>query len=58
MSIPNDPVILLGYINTQLRVNYQNLEDLCKSLSISKADLEMKLSSIGYAYNEKLNRFK
>lgn len=58
MNIPNDPVILLSYLNTQLRDNYENLEDLCKSLDISQADILKKLETIGYNYDEKTNRFK
>lgn len=57
-NIPNDPAILLSYINTQLRDNYKNLDDLCKSLDVSEADILNKLKSIGYSYDEKLNRFR
>lgn len=57
-NIPNDPAILLSYINTQLRDNYKNLDDLCKSLGVSEADILNKLKSIGYSYDEKLNRFR
>ncbi|MDD6345171.1 MAG: DUF4250 domain-containing protein [Oscillospiraceae bacterium] len=57
-NIPNDPAILLSYINTQLRDNYKNLDDLCKSLDVSEADIVNKLKSIGYSYDEKLNRFR
>lgn len=58
MNIPNDPVILLSYINTQLRDNYSSLEDLCKSLSIPRQELEEKLAKIGFSYSEKTNSFK
>ncbi len=58
MNIPNDPAILLSYINTQLRDNYKNLDDLCKSLDVSENDIISKLELIGYKYDEKLNRFK
>ena len=58
MNIPNDPAILLSYINTQLRDNYKNLDDLCKSLGVSENDIVSKLELIGYKYDEKLNRFK
>ncbi|MDE5946254.1 MAG: DUF4250 domain-containing protein [Oscillospiraceae bacterium] len=58
MSIPNDPAILLSYINTQLRDNYKNLDDLCKTLDVSEDDITEKLRKIGYLYDEKLNRFK
>lgn len=58
MNIPQDPAILLSYINTQLRDNYKNLDDLCKSLDIPLSEILEKLKSIGYIYDEKLNRFK
>ncbi|HAP79572.1 MAG TPA: DUF4250 domain-containing protein [Ruminococcus sp.] len=58
MNIPNDPAILLSYINTQLRDNYKNLDDLCKSLDVSENDIISKLELIGYKYDANLNRFK
>lgn len=58
MSIPNDPAILLSYINTMLRDEYNSLDDLCKSLNIQQAELEKKLSLIGYTYSPEQNRFK
>ena len=56
--IPNDPVMLLSYINTQLRDNYKDLEDLCDRLDISQSEIEEKLGKIGYRYNKDLNQFK
>ena len=40
MSLPQDPVILLSYINTQLRDNYRDLDDLCDRLDVSKAEIQ------------------
>lgn len=57
MNIPNDPFILLSYINTKLRDDYQNLDDLCGSLCISKDELVKKLAAIGYSYSEEKNSF-
>lgn len=57
MSLPNDPVILLSYINTQLRDHFDSLEDLCSSLSIDSDHLLQKLSSIDYCYDPKINQF-
>lgn len=57
MSVPNDPVILLSYINTQLRDFYPSLEELCGSLNVDIEEIKCKLSSIDYEYDEKLNRF-
>ena len=31
-NIPNDPIMLMSYLNTQLRDNYASLEELCKSM--------------------------
>lgn len=56
-SLPKDPVMLLSYINTQLRDNYASLNELCASLDVSKEELTYKLKSIDYKYNEELNKF-
>ncbi|MDE5861028.1 MAG: DUF4250 domain-containing protein [Ruminococcus sp.] len=58
MSIPNDPAILLSYVNTMLRDNYNSLDELCKSLDIDRNELEKKLSAIGYVYSPEQNRFR
>ncbi len=57
MKLPQDPVILLSYINTQLRDFYPSLNDLCKSLCIEETQVTKKLLSIGYKYNNELNKF-
>lgn len=57
MPIPNDPAMLLSYVNTKLRDEYDNLDKLCDDLDISREELEKKLGSINYAYDEKLNKF-
>lgn len=56
--IPKDPVILLSYINTQLRDNYSSLEELCLSLGLNKEDIVSKLNKINYFYVEEQNQFK
>lgn len=57
MSVPNDPMILLSYINTQLRDFYPSLEEFCKSCGESEEQIKSKLSELDYFYNEKLNKF-
>jgi len=57
MSIPNDPFMLLSYINTQLRDYYKNLDELCEALDIDKAYINSKLNSIDYEYDQTLNKF-
>lgn len=56
--IPKDPVMLLSYINTQLRDFYDSYEDLCKSFNLDQNEVKQKLSMIGYEYDESLNQFK
>ncbi len=58
MSLPSDPVILFSYINTLLRDEYSSLDDLCKSLSVSKEEITEKLSSAGFYYSEDSNCFR
>lgn len=57
MPVPDDPAILLSYINTQLRDFYPSLEELCKTLNIGMEETQNKLASIGYTYNVENNRF-
>lgn len=57
MTIPQDPVILLSFINTHLRDYYTSLSDLCKSLNIDEQELISKLQAINYEYNPVSNQF-
>ncbi len=56
-SIPKDPVMLLSYINTQLRDFYPNLEELCASLDVDEEELKKSLAAIDYSYDPDRNRF-
>lgn len=56
-GIPKDPVMLLSYVNTQLRDFYPSVEELCGVLSISKDDLDRSLSSIDYQYDRDKNQY-
>ena len=59
--LPQDPVMLLSYINTQLRDNYSSLEMLFDGIDVSedaRDEIIKKLRDIGYTYNRELNQFK
>ena len=56
-NIPNDPMMLLSFINTKLRDEYSSLELLCDDLELDVCSITNKLSSIDYSYNKALNRF-
>lgn len=58
MNIPNDPIILLSFINTKLRDRYGSLDELCDDMELNKNDLCEKLKSVGYTYAETQNQFK
>ena len=55
--IPQDPVMLLSFINLKLRDFYGSLDVLCDDLDVSKTDIEEKLKSIGYYYYSARNQF-
>jgi len=59
--LPQDPVMLLSYINTQLRDNYNSLDALADGLDISEEEKKAivdKLAAIGYVYSKENNQFK
>ncbi len=58
MNLPNDPAILLSYVNTKLRDDFPCLDELCRSLCVSKEQIESRLSSIGYVYDPEKNCFR
>lgn len=55
--LPKDPVMLLSYVNTQLRDFYSDLDDMCKSMNVDKEDIIERLKVIDYLYDESLNKF-
>jgi hypothetical protein len=57
MNLPNDAMMLLSVVNTKLRDNYKNLDELCDDMNVSKEEIISKLNSIEYVYDEKLNKF-
>ena len=57
VALPQDPMILLSYINTMLRDNYSSLQVLCDDMEISKEDICTTLYAVGFAYYKALNKF-
>ena len=55
--IPKDPVMLLSYVNTQLRDFYSSLDALCEDKGIEKEELVEKMKSIEYVYEVDRNKF-
>lgn len=55
--IPNDPVMLLSFINLKLRDFYDSLDALCDDLDADRTAIEDKLSGIDYHYDKEKNQF-
>ena len=55
--IPNDPVMLLSFVNLKLRDYYGSLEALCEDLDGDMETLKEKLKGIQYFYDEEKNQF-
>lgn len=55
--IPNDPVMLLSFVNLKLRDYYKSLDALCEDLDVDKQELLSKLDKIDYHYSEERNAF-
>lgn len=56
--LPNDPMILLSYVNTQLRDRYESLAALCEDLDADEDALKEKLAAAGFAYDSERNQFR
>ena len=55
--IPNDPVMLLSFVNMKLRDKYVSLEEMCEDLDISSTEIVEKLAKIDYHYDVEKNQF-
>lgn len=56
-NIPNDPMMLLSFLNMKLRDFYPDLNALCQDLELDKDAIVDKLAVIDYHYDAGLNRF-
>lgn len=57
MMIPDDPVMLLSFVNLKLRDYYGSLSALCDDLDADRAEIVSKLAKIDYHYDEEKNQF-
>ncbi len=56
-NLPQDPAILLSYINTKLRDEYSDLDALCDGLGIDRGTLVDRLGEAGFEYSPEHNKF-
>ena len=55
--IPKDPVMLLSYVNTQLRDYYSSFSSFCEDKERSETEIASKLAGINYEYDAVRNQF-
>lgn len=55
--IPQDPVMLLSFVNTQLRDKCSSLEEFCYEYNADKTEIITKLETINYSYSSDVNQF-
>ena len=55
--LPQDPYILLSFVNTKLRDEYSSLSELCAALGADERELTDALAAVDYRYDRPQNRF-
>ncbi len=55
--LPNQPMILLSFVNTKLRDDFSSLDAFCDDFQVARDEIEEKLASIDYEYDVELNKF-
>ena len=56
--LPQDPEILVSFLNLKLRDNYNSLMDLCDDLDEDEASLLKIMDKACYRYDPDTNQFK
>ncbi len=58
MNLPNDPMILFSYLNTQLRDSGADLAEFCKEHALNMEEIIEKLKAVGFTYDPAQRRFR
>lgn len=56
--LPQDPAILISFLNLKLRDQYSSLSDLCDDIDEDEAELLKRLSNAGYRYDPETNQIR
>lgn len=57
MQLPQDPMMLMSFINMKLRDTYTSLDQLCEDLDLNQEALIQTLADAGFEYNPSANKF-
>lgn len=55
--IPQDPIMLMSWLNMKLRDKYADLDSLCEDLELDRKDIEEKMERSGFSYSKENKRF-
>lgn len=58
MQLPNDPVMLMSFVNTRLRDGFDSLDALCDDLGLAREELCERLRRAGFEYDGSCNQFR
>ena len=56
-KLPNDPVMLHNFINTQLRDSYKDFDAFVAAFQVDKNNILDKMNLIDYSYDKATNQF-
>ena len=56
-SLPQDPAMLLSFVNMKLRDEYPSLDAMCDDMDLDKSALVATLAAAGFEYSEEGNKF-
>ena len=56
-QLPQDPFMLLSFVNMKLRDEYPSLDALCDDMDLDKSSLIATLSAAGFEYSEENRKF-
>ncbi len=58
MNLPQDPMMMLSVVNTNLRDRYATLDEFCRTEDVDKEYVTRALSRIEYEYDKDANQFR
>ena len=56
-NIPQDPIMLMSWLNLKLRDFYPDLDALCDDLELDRKEIEEKIKAAGFEYSEEHRKF-
>lgn len=58
MNIPNDPIMLVSFLNLKLRDEFTSLSELVKAYDLDMEEITKKLAKAGFEYIPGINQIR